>query len=58
MGGSLKAEEFRRYATNPERLPEELLALPEVGGALVGGASLSAESFLAIVLAAAGPGEE
>ncbi|WP_296675985.1 triose-phosphate isomerase [Novosphingobium sp.] len=32
----------------------ELLATPEVGGALVGGASLTAESFLAIV-AAAGP---
>ncbi len=36
----------------------ELLSVAEVGGALVGGASLSAESFLAIVLAAAGPGEE
>ena len=36
----------------------ELLAVAEVGGALIGGASLSAESFLAIVLAAAGPGEE
>jgi triosephosphate isomerase len=33
----------------------ELLAVDEVGGALVGGASLTAESFLAIVLAAAGP---
>lgn len=33
----------------------ELLAVVEVGGALVGGASLTAESFLAIVLAAAGP---
>lgn len=31
----------------------ELLAVDEVGGALVGGASLTAESFLAIVLAAA-----
>lgn len=31
----------------------ELLAVPEVGGALVGGASLTAESFLAIVGAAA-----
>jgi triosephosphate isomerase len=30
----------------------ELLAVPEVGGALVGGASLTADSFLAIVLAA------
>lgn len=36
----------------------ELLAADEVGGALVGGASLSAENFLAIVLAAGGPGEE
>ena len=36
----------------------ELLAADAVGGALVGGASLQAESFLAIVLAAAGPGEE
>lgn len=33
----------------------ELLAVGEVGGALVGGASLTAESFLAIVLAANGP---
>lgn len=36
----------------------ELLAADEVGGALVGGASLQAESFLAIVLAAGGPPEE
>lgn len=36
----------------------ELLAADEVGGALVGGASLTAESFLAIVLAAAGPSAE
>jgi len=36
----------------------ELLAADEVGGALVGGASLAADSFLAIVLAAAGPGED
>lgn len=36
----------------------ELLAADEVGGALVGGASLSADSFLAIVLAAAGPLDE
>jgi triosephosphate isomerase len=36
----------------------ELLAADEVGGALVGGASLHADSFLAIVLAAVGPGEE
>ena len=33
----------------------ELLSAAEVGGALVGGASLTADSFLAIVLAAAGP---
>jgi triosephosphate isomerase len=33
----------------------ELLAADEVGGALVGGASLTADSFLTIVLAAAGP---
>lgn len=37
---------------------EELLGVDEVGGALVGGASLTADAFLAIVLAAAGPGEE
>lgn len=36
----------------------ELLAADEVGGALVGGASLQADSFLAIVLAAGGPGDE
>jgi len=35
----------------------ELLAADEVGGALVGGASLQADSFLAIVLAAADPSE-
>jgi triosephosphate isomerase len=33
----------------------ELLAADEVKGALVGGASLTAETFMAIVLAAAGP---
>lgn len=33
----------------------ELLSTEEVGGALVGGASLMADSFLAIVMAAAGP---
>ena len=37
---------------------EELLSADEVGGALVGGASLTADSFLAIVLAAAGPDAE
>ncbi len=31
-----------------------LLALPEVGGALVGGASLKAEDFLAIAAGAPG----
>lgn len=36
----------------------ELLGASEVGGALVGGASLQAESFLAIVLAAGGAGDE
>lgn len=36
----------------------ELLAADEVGGALVGGASLQADNFLAIVLAAGGPGDE
>lgn len=36
----------------------ELLGAEEVGGALVGGASLTADSFLAIVLAAAGTGAE
>lgn len=41
-GGSVKADNA-----------SELLAIPEVGGALVGGASLTAESFLAIVGAAA-----
>ena len=46
-GGSVKADNA-----------VELLGVAEVGGALVGGASLSAETFLAIVLAAAGPGEE
>lgn len=37
---------------------EELLGADEVGGALVGGASLTADSFLAIVLAAAGSDAE
>ncbi len=41
-GGSVKADNAG-----------ELLAIPDVGGALVGGASLTAESFLAIVSAAA-----
>ena len=36
----------------------ELFVADEVGGALVGGASLQADNFLAIVLAAGGPGEE
>lgn len=41
-GGSVKADNAA-----------ELLSIPDVGGALVGGASLTAESFLAIVGAAA-----
>jgi triosephosphate isomerase (TIM) len=36
----------------------ELLAVSDVGGALVGGASLSAETFLAIVVAAGGTDSE
>ena len=36
----------------------ELLGADEVGGALVGGASLTADSFLAIVLAAAPPSDD
>jgi triosephosphate isomerase len=36
----------------------ELLGADDVSGALVGGASLTADSFLSIVLAAAGPGED
>ena len=40
-GGSVKPDNAR-----------EILATPEVGGALVGGASLSAESFLGIVVGA------
>ena len=40
-GGSVKPENAR-----------DLLAADEVGGALVGGASLTAESFLGIVMAA------
>lgn len=40
-GGSVKPDNAR-----------EILSIPEVGGALVGGASLSAESFLGIVVAA------
>lgn len=41
-GGSVKPENAR-----------DILSTPEVGGALVGGASLSAESFLGIVVGAA-----
>jgi triosephosphate isomerase (TIM) len=41
-GGSVKPENAA-----------EILAVPEVGGALVGGASLTAESFLGIIVAAA-----
>lgn len=46
-GGSVKADNAG-----------ELLSVPDVGGALVGGASLSAESFLAIVGAAASLGND
>jgi len=42
-GGSVKAENAA-----------ELLALPDIDGALVGGASLDAESFGAIVAAVGG----
>ena len=42
-GGSVKADNA-----------VEILAVPEVGGALVGGASLTAESFYGIILAASG----
>ena len=42
-GGSVKPENA-----------EELLALEDVDGALVGGASLAAESFAAIITAAGG----
>ena len=38
-------------SVNPENA-KEILSTPEVGGALVGGASLSAETFLGIVVAA------
>ena len=38
-------------SVNPENAGE-ILALPEVGGALVGGASLTADSFMSIALAA------
>lgn len=41
-GGSVKPENAR-----------EIFAVPEVGGALVGGASLTADSFMSIALAAA-----
>lgn len=46
-GGSVKPENAA-----------ELLAGEDVGGALVGGASLTAESFLGIIIAAAGDGDE
>ena len=46
-GGSVKADNAA-----------ELLAVEDVGGALVGGASLSAESFLGIIIAAAEGGED
>ena len=43
-GGSVKPENAA-----------EILAVPEVGGALVGGASLTADSFMSIALAADSP---
>ena len=46
-GGSVNAENAR-----------DLLAAEGVGGALVGGASLTADSFLAIIAAASVPGED
>lgn len=46
-GGSVKAENVT-----------EILAIENVDGALVGGASLSAESFLGIIIAAAAPDSE
>ena len=46
-GGSVKPENAR-----------EILAVPHVGGALVGGASLSADSFMNIALAAGENGEQ
>lgn len=45
-GGSVKPENAR-----------EILSTPEVGGALVGGASLTADSFMGIALAAGDPPE-
>ena len=42
-GGSVKAENAA-----------DILGVPEVGGALVGGASLTAESFYGIIRAASG----
>ena len=36
----------------------EILAIPEVGGALVGGASLTAESFYGIILSASGENDD
>ena len=41
-------------AVKPENAAE-ILAVPEVGGALVGGASLTADSFMSIALAADSP---
>jgi triosephosphate isomerase len=45
-GGSVKPENAA-----------EIFAVPEVGGALVGGASLTADSFMGIALAAGEPSD-
>ena len=51
-GGRARPRSSTAARSSP-RTPAELLALPDVDGALVGGASLEAESFAAIVAAAA-----
>jgi triosephosphate isomerase len=43
-------------SVNPDNA-REILSTPEVGGALVGGASLTADSFMGIALAAGDPPE-
>lgn len=58
--GTEEASGFRILyggSVNPENA-REILATPEVGGALVGGASLTADSFMGIALAAADLQEE
>jgi triosephosphate isomerase len=65
MHGFIRAEMLREFGAAGQTVPilyggsvkpanaAEILALPDVGGALVGGASLKAEDFLAIARAAA-----